>query len=1510
MGLTGWFYSAPNKPGVVTPEAEAAPTTAEPAPDDLPTRETNQSHSEPEVPQSLSSADISSPPTHHAAFSESIRPNELPPNGEGHGVRSQPQTLVEPPVVVPPPTQPTSLIIPSLPALVDGVLVDSHTQGAPQSSSHPSVPPVSNSPAGTTASDEPLPEPEGTEPPAPPTGRQSWFGFWSSAPAPASAPLSASSSPTAPPITSSPPPQTSSQTHSFSPAHVSGPEPIPLPSPESVPQTETPLAEPDTADSTSPVPGLPLTEHPNDSPASTSPGQPPACEPSTPTSPERSTPNPLTGTLPVSSSVWRYLFSGSSRLMTQGPRSVSNRPPPGLITYTGSNPQNRNPSASTGTSEAPGAPESVSTTPSTPIPIQTMAKANGSSGRLQGPRRSSSGTPESLPAVAKLGSSSPSTAVQYSSAHQGGHNSKPYAASISSRKSSASLRSHALYSLRAITGQEGDVTPPLSTPGREDSSGAHTPMGVSRPSTPHQGGSPDTFTMDQDPPPANPAQAPLPVATKPTLRPAGSFFSLRRKKPAADPFTTDNLTKRRSVGPETFAPRQESTPAPSAPSTPVHKTTPPLARTNNHSPVPRPSPVQTTTVQSTSSREAPRPSAGTGSVSSRRSSLAPSSTTPRKNTAPSLLTTVSHSPKVNGTTAVATVSGTSTTNATAATASAEALATGPNYVFPTPADLNRVISAQRQHWADHLVLCHQDQSEGNSDAAESHSPTRTLWNSVVHTLGHYLHPWVAPPPRISPDGSIQAPSDRRHSFAVGGPGSPFSASPPVSAGTRRSLDGCHPVPDTKSLPRLNPWLSESPEWQKPMKNVVIIGVHGWFPMKFLNKIIGEPTGTSSKFCEKMYEGLITYLKDKQATLERTCNHCGHCIDLSELSTTGSSSYSEGLDIDPDFYTDSDHESDGTERDSATASDPYSLVNHLESVSLIPLVGEGKIEDRVNALWDQLVESDMAFQHQAMRTIPLVRRAWHQDPDGDLVWLPATVRAQIQIQQVSKQSRRVVSTTTRSATDPGVASPTLGSTPDSGSTAVAASSGEPFMRFPAPGAGALPTPRDHRPSPLEPTASHSRSGSTVGDDPSKAGPSLKRPRRSPPTTKRLLCPKCHCSTIILRQDSSYSQHRDIFHTQRSSDRKQTPRISMMPWLPALYQADTVLIATHSQGTPVSTLLLDRLITQGLVNPQRQRVGMLAMAGISHGPFSYLRDNVVVKYFEAEAARELFTLASPDSPVSVKFRQAMDRALNAGVKVVTVGSMVDQVVPLYSSIVHGLSHMNVYRAIYIDGAHFSGDFLTDLLIFAIKLRNYGLRDHDLVVHISEIIAGSLYTGTPGHSTIYNDAQVYETAARWVMESIPSSHLADPTAASAGFFQKWATFRSRFPTRETLVAPIRAKVHDLLGHSNGASQPTEPTMNQSEPIRPADDTPPGTTPDPKDADPAPSTPSSFQDFQLESRNNPYYLPWIMRGLLEDPLILNHPELGPDLAILKQKFLQWNPMQKNLRDLKFRLEPLRASL
>ncbi|KAJ1669024.1 hypothetical protein EV182_008950, partial [Spiromyces aspiralis] len=43
--------------------------------------------------------------------------------------------------------------------------------------------------------------------------------------------------------------------------------------------------------------------------------------------------------------------------------------------------------------------------------------------------------------------------------------------------------------------------------------------------------------------------------------------------------------------------------------------------------------------------------------------------------------------------------------------------------------------------------------------------------------------------------------------------------------------------------------------------------------------------------------------------------------------------------------------------------------------------------------------------------------------------------------------------------------------------------------------------------------------------------------------------------------------------------------------ALRQADTVLISAHSQGVVVSAHLLDRLIDMQIIDPRKQRVGML-------------------------------------------------------------------------------------------------------------------------------------------------------------------------------------------------------------------------------------------------------------------------------------------------------------------------------
>lgn len=63
--------------------------------------------------------------------------------------------------------------------------------------------------------------------------------------------------------------------------------------------------------------------------------------------------------------------------------------------------------------------------------------------------------------------------------------------------------------------------------------------------------------------------------------------------------------------------------------------------------------------------------------------------------------------------------------------------------------------------------------------------------------------------------------------------------------------------------------------------------------------------------------------------------------------------------------------------------------------------------------------------------------------------------------------------------------------------------------------------------------------------------------------------------------------------------------------AILSADVILWVTHSQGTPVSAILLKKLIEENIIQTEKQPVCMLAMAGISHGPFPSLKGNLLVK-----------------------------------------------------------------------------------------------------------------------------------------------------------------------------------------------------------------------------------------------------------------------------------------------------------
>ncbi len=226
---------------------------------------------------------------------------------------------------------------------------------------------------------------------------------------------------------------------------------------------------------------------------------------------------------------------------------------------------------------------------------------------------------------------------------------------------------------------------------------------------------------------------------------------------------------------------------------------------------------------------------------------------------------------------------------------------------------------------------------------------------------------------------------------------------------------------------------------------------------------------------------------------------------------------------------------------------------------------------------------------------------------------------------------------------------------------------------------------------------------------------------------------------------------------------------------IMQSDYVYITTHSQGTPVSMMLVAKLIHLGIIS--HQKCCILAMAGISHGPFPYLQ--TYTKMME-ENARELFDFNNPNSSVSKKYYESIEDVLNTGVKLVFVSSWFDQVVPLYSSLASALHHKNVLRALYVDFEGYDeNDFLMRLVVFAIKLRNNMINDKDLFVYLSEVVAGALL-GT-GHSTIYDDNSVFKLAIDFMMSpELPGNHSAKIDAFEAptklnSYHLPWSNYNS---------------------------------------------------------------------------------------------------------------------------------------
>ncbi|KAK9383177.1 uncharacterized protein V2V93DRAFT_320377 [Kockiozyma suomiensis] len=224
---------------------------------------------------------------------------------------------------------------------------------------------------------------------------------------------------------------------------------------------------------------------------------------------------------------------------------------------------------------------------------------------------------------------------------------------------------------------------------------------------------------------------------------------------------------------------------------------------------------------------------------------------------------------------------------------------------------------------------------------------------------------------------------------------------------------------------------------------------------------------------------------------------------------------------------------------------------------------------------------------------------------------------------------------------------------------------------------------------------------------------------------------------------------LVHEGIVSDRIETLYRMLSRWMNTIQEADFIFIAAHSQGTPVAVQLLARLIEEGYVD--NKIIGILAMAGISLGPFYGLDQKLLMRAYgsiENDSLKELFAFQNPNCLQGRRYISGLRTVIQHGVKITFIGSVNDQLVPLYSSLCAHVTHPYLFRAIFVDGKTHAPTFIIYFIELLVKLRNFGYTDHGILRDISDAMAGTLTGG--GHSVIYNEHAVYDLALRQSLET----------------------------------------------------------------------------------------------------------------------------------------------------------------
>lgn len=261
-------------------------------------------------------------------------------------------------------------------------------------------------------------------------------------------------------------------------------------------------------------------------------------------------------------------------------------------------------------------------------------------------------------------------------------------------------------------------------------------------------------------------------------------------------------------------------------------------------------------------------------------------------------------------------------------------------------------------------------------------------------------------------------------------------------------------------------------------------------------------------------------------------------------------------------------------------------------------------------------------------------------------------------------------------------------------------------------------------------------------------------------------------IVMRYFESHNQQVEISKIALEKEGKIFERVDyffdvMSKLAHEINEADIIYFVSHSQGSPVTIILLAKLLECGIINIDNSKffngpadykftsskkiISILCMAGINNGPFYGADQTLFVRAYqtiEKDSLRELFEFQKFDSLQSKQFIESLRTLIKNNAKITFVGSINDQLVPLYSSTCLFAHHPNIFRATFVDKGSQTPDFITRIVKIAGSLINLGYDDHGIIKEISGSLAGPLTGG--GHSTIYREVQVYELGIRFALET----------------------------------------------------------------------------------------------------------------------------------------------------------------